>query len=210
MEEKNRLYTIGKLALKFNLSRTALLYYDKIDLLKPISRTSSGYRLYDHTCVTRLENILLLRRAGVALEEIKTIIDAMDQVDVIGTLMKQIDEINQQVEALQEKQAMVLRIIEQVKGETEVKELEPNSIKRLLNFITNTPVKTKEDWHLAFERQNPKLHHQFLALLGLNETEIDTFRQQCQKIRNEGSNRQELEIPRRCYPAKWPVKPKKE
>ena len=199
MEEKNHSFTIGKLARKFELSRTALLYYDEIGLLSPTSRTAAGYRLYDQTCVLRLENILLLRRAGVPLEEIKVIVDAMDRMDVVGVLMKQIAEINQQVEALQEKQAIILRIIEKVKGQTEVKELEPNSIQRLLKFITGTNIKTKEEWHLVFERQNPKLHQQFLALLGMNQEEIRSFRQECQEMVAEESNYKELKIPQRLY-----------
>ena len=199
MEEKNHSFTIGKLARKFELSRTALLYYDEIGLLSPTSRTAAGYRLYDQTCVLRLENILLLRRAGVPLEEIKVIVDAMDRMDVVGVLMKQIAEINQQVEALQEKQAIILRIIEKVKGQTEVKELEPNSIQRLLKFITGTNIKTKEEWHLVFERQNPRLHQQFLALLGMNQEEIRSFRQECQEMVAEESNYKKLEIPQRLY-----------
>ena len=200
MKDKNHTYTIGKLARKFELSRTALLYYDEINLLKPSSRTTAGYRLYDQKCVKRLENILLLRRAGVSLEEIKSIIDVMDQVDVVGVLMKQLDEINHQVEALQQKQTLIVRIIEQVKGQTKVNGLEPNSIQRLLSFITGTTTRNKEEWHLFFERQNPKLHHQFLALLGMNEDEIHAFRRECQEMLTEEPDTKQLQIPHRLYP----------
>ena len=38
--------TIGKLARKFDLSRSTLLYYDRIGLLKPSGRTRANYRVY--------------------------------------------------------------------------------------------------------------------------------------------------------------------
>ncbi|HPW52681.1 MAG TPA: MerR family DNA-binding transcriptional regulator, partial [Spirochaetota bacterium] len=40
------MYTIGKLAKKYGISRSAILYYDSEGLLKPDQRLSNGYRLY--------------------------------------------------------------------------------------------------------------------------------------------------------------------
>ena len=51
------MYTIGKLAKKFDLSRSTLLYYDSIGLLKPSSRTESEYRQYSEDDAARLEQI---------------------------------------------------------------------------------------------------------------------------------------------------------
>ena len=45
--------TVGKLSEKFGLSRTALLYYDRIGLLTPAGRSESGYRLYDDAAIER-------------------------------------------------------------------------------------------------------------------------------------------------------------
>ncbi len=37
--------TVGKLAEDFGLSRSTLLYYDRIGLLQPAARTEKGYRV---------------------------------------------------------------------------------------------------------------------------------------------------------------------
>ncbi len=39
-------YTISKIARACSLSRSTLLYYDRISLLRPSGRTASGYRYY--------------------------------------------------------------------------------------------------------------------------------------------------------------------
>ncbi len=38
--------TIGRLARRFGLSRSTLLYYDSIGLLSPSTRSAKDYRLY--------------------------------------------------------------------------------------------------------------------------------------------------------------------
>jgi hypothetical protein len=49
--------TIGQLARKHGLSRSTLLYYDRIGLLSPTSRSAAGYRRYGPTEVDRLTRI---------------------------------------------------------------------------------------------------------------------------------------------------------
>ena len=53
--------TIGKLSKVFGFSRSTLLYYDKIGLIRPSARSKSGYRLYNDKDVSRLEQIIILR-----------------------------------------------------------------------------------------------------------------------------------------------------
>jgi DNA-binding transcriptional MerR regulator len=50
-------YTIGRIARIFGLSRSTLLYYDSIGLLTPTGRSDAGYRLYSEDDRKRLERI---------------------------------------------------------------------------------------------------------------------------------------------------------
>ena len=45
------------------ISRTVLLYYDTIGLLKPSGRTGAGYRIYSEADVQRLKQIMIYRDA---------------------------------------------------------------------------------------------------------------------------------------------------
>lgn len=53
-----------------------LHHYDAIGLLKPAKVTEAGYRMYDDTALSRLQNILLFRELQFPLKEIKTILDS--------------------------------------------------------------------------------------------------------------------------------------
>ena len=49
------MYTVSKIAQRFGLSRSTLLYYDRIGLLSPSGRSPGDYRLYDQADCDRLE-----------------------------------------------------------------------------------------------------------------------------------------------------------
>lgn len=52
-----------------------LHHYDEIGLLRPATRSDSGRRLYDADSLLRLQQILLHRALGFALEEIQSLLD---------------------------------------------------------------------------------------------------------------------------------------
>ena len=67
-------YTIQKLASLAGVSTRTLRYYDEIGILKPARINSSGYRIYGHVEVNRLQQILFYRELGINLESIKEIV----------------------------------------------------------------------------------------------------------------------------------------
>ena len=68
--------TISAMSSKSGLSRSALLYYDRLGLLKPFRRSRSGYRLYSSAEVDRLEQICLFRQMGIPLKEMRKLLDS--------------------------------------------------------------------------------------------------------------------------------------
>ena len=69
-------YSISKIARACGLSRSTLLYYDRLVLLKPSGRTGSGYRYYTEADRKRLERIGDFREAGLALKEIRDVLSS--------------------------------------------------------------------------------------------------------------------------------------
>ena len=63
--------TIGQLARRFGLSRSALLHYDRVGLLRPEQRTGNSYRRYGPASVERLTRIVELRSAGMPLTRLR-------------------------------------------------------------------------------------------------------------------------------------------
>jgi len=69
-------YSISPLARACGLSRSTLLYYDRLGLLKPSGRTGSGYRYYTDADQRRLERIGHFRQAGLTLKEIRAVLSS--------------------------------------------------------------------------------------------------------------------------------------
>jgi len=62
--------TVGMLARRCGITVRALHYYDQTGLLKPIGRSTSGYRLYDEASVSTIKTIQALRGLGLTLDAI--------------------------------------------------------------------------------------------------------------------------------------------
>ena len=73
---------IGAAARRAGLTVKALRYYDLQGLLPPSARSSSGYRLYDDVDLHRLEFIRQAKALGLALDEIRKLVEAARSQDV--------------------------------------------------------------------------------------------------------------------------------
>ncbi|MFF2794075.1 MerR family transcriptional regulator [Lysinibacillus xylanilyticus] len=71
------------------VSVRTLRYYDEIGLLKPVSKTEGGHRLYTNTELKKLQQIQFLKTIGFQLSEIKMMLES-EEWDWSNSLMKQI------------------------------------------------------------------------------------------------------------------------
>lgn len=78
-------YTVQKLAKLAGISTRTLRYYDEIGILKPARINSSGYRIYGHSEVDKLQKIMFYKELDVDLDSIKEIISSpsYNYVDVL-------------------------------------------------------------------------------------------------------------------------------
>ncbi len=70
----SRGHTVGEVAKLARVSVRALHHYDEIGLLAPSGRTESGYRLYTDADVARLQQVLVFRELGFALDDVARIL----------------------------------------------------------------------------------------------------------------------------------------
>ena len=68
------MYSIGDMVKAFSLSRSTLLYYDKIGLLTPSARTPANYRQYTQDDFHRMTQIATYKEAGLDLAAIADIL----------------------------------------------------------------------------------------------------------------------------------------
>ncbi len=161
--------TIGKLARKFNLSRSTLLYYDSIRLLSPAQRGESNYRLYSDMDCERLEQIAVYRQAGLSLRQIKELLDG-PKSEAAASLEAKIEAINHQIAALRQQQQFIIRMLQEQIGTV------PKDAFVELLHAAGVDERMRWRFHNLFERRFPDKHQTFVELLGLSPEEVSEVR----------------------------------
>jgi len=171
--------TISRLAKQFKLSRSTLLYYDRIGILRPSGRSPANYRLYTGVDRQRLEKICHYRKMGVSLKAIREILDSPD--NRMGDVLKQrLQEVDRQIQALQNQQRVILNLI----GHPSFSSLPAGLNREKWTTLLRASGMTDQDmlqWHMEFERLFPDDHQAFLESLGIPRDDIKAIRALSQK-----------------------------
>ncbi|MFV8048593.1 MerR family transcriptional regulator [Mycobacterium sp. 48b] len=93
--------SVGAVAALTEISVRTLHHYDHIGLVVPSVRTAAGYRGYTDVDIERLHLVLVYRSAGLALDEIRSLLDDPD-ADVLAHLQRQHSVLCDQAEQLQQ------------------------------------------------------------------------------------------------------------
>lgn len=167
--------SISKLAREFALSRSALLYYDRIGLLSPPGRTGSGYRVYGEREYRRLQRICVYREAGLSLEEIQAVLDSKRQPSA-KVLEQRLSRIGGQIRGLRNQQRLLSSMLTSMAGRSLPPTVDKNMFVELLR-AAGVSDEAMGRWHTEFEKRSPQAHHDFLLSLGIPESEAVKIRQ---------------------------------
>jgi MerR family transcriptional regulator, thiopeptide resistance regulator len=167
--------TVSKLARSFGLSRSTVLYYESIGLLKPTLRTDANYRAYSTEDRERLRQICAYREAGLKLDDIRVLLDRRD-TDASNVLKRRLLELDEEIAALREHQRAILKLlnVDESQWRTEVITKDKwVSIMRGAGFNDDD----MHRWHKQFEKSAPEEHQEFLEFLHIPKDEIAKIRE---------------------------------
>jgi DNA-binding transcriptional MerR regulator len=170
----NVMMTISRLARQFGLSRSTLLYYDRIGLLRPSGRSPSNYRLYTDADRRRLEAVCRYRQLGLSLKAIERILGASRE-GAGSALEQRLRDIENQIKALRSQQRIIRRLLDRASREDMAEGLTREKWTTLLRAAGMTDAEMLQ-WHVEFERLFPDDHQVFLESLGITPQDIDTIR----------------------------------
>lgn len=163
-------YTIGQLARACAVSRTALLYYEKIGLLLPAARSDAGYRRYGEAEFTRLRRLLAYRDAGLPLATIGALLDGGDQAQAAAG---RLDEIGRDIAQLRDQQRILASL---ATGAVPLPAAMNKESWSALFRAVGMDEEAMRNWHRLFEHNNPAAHEAFLRQLGLDSVEVARIR----------------------------------
>jgi DNA-binding transcriptional MerR regulator len=169
--------TVGQLAKHAGVSRTTLLYYERIGLLRPSARNDSGYRLYTEAEVARAVQVRDYRATGMALASIAALLDNPDRG---GVIQSRLDAISREISLLCEQQAVLLQLLDH--SEAKKYKMDKRRWTALLR-ASGMDDATMNRWHAMFEQQAPHAHADFLRSLGLDAKEVAHIRKWSRALR---------------------------
>ncbi|PJE79138.1 HTH-type transcriptional activator TipA [invertebrate metagenome] len=171
--------TVTRLAKKYGISRTTILYYERIGLLKPCSRLENGYRWYGDNEARRLEAIIDYRSFGVPVKHIALLLNRNDERTQERILREQFASLEKEIQKLRQQQKAIVALLEQPAL------LEKNMVnkERWVEIMKAAGLSEQDmkNWHDQFERMEPAAHQEFLESLSIDKNEISDIRTWCKK-----------------------------
>lgn len=102
---------INEVSTIYKVSKRTLRYYEEIGLLTSSREENSNGRIYDVFNISRLEQILLLKRVGFSLNEIQEVLGCNSSEFIQDKLIERLNEVQIQVRQLDELKGLLIDLI---------------------------------------------------------------------------------------------------
>jgi MerR family transcriptional regulator, thiopeptide resistance regulator len=169
--------TVTRLARRCGLSRSTVLYYESIGLLRASGRSPGNYREYSDKDVERLRQICAYRHAGLSLADIRSVLGASSNAATV--LERRLLELDREVETLRNHQRAILRLLghKSFRRNQMITKDKWVAIMRGCGFTEAQ----MHAWHVEFERAAPDEHQEFLEFLHIPAAEVARIRDRSRK-----------------------------
>lgn len=105
----------GDVSSHYGVSTRTLRYYEETGLIQSQRTEGYAYRMYDDANIKKLEQILILRKLGIGIKDIKHIFSTGGSQVVLEVLGKKVIDIDEEVALLHELKEIVIAFIRQIK-----------------------------------------------------------------------------------------------
>ena len=166
--------TVTRLARACGLSRSTVLYYESVGLVKPARRNSGNYRVYGERDLERLREVCVYREAGLTLSDIKAILDR-PRGDAATVLQRRFVELGVEIERLRGRQREIARLLE---GANRLRRMQMVTKDKWVEVMRKAGFSDEQmrRWHTEFEKSAPDEHQEFLEFLHIPAEEAQRIR----------------------------------
>lgn len=106
------LQTISQVSKHFSISTRTLRYYEQIGLITSVKKDDFAYRVYDIEAITRLRQIIILRKLRIPLKQIAEILQKAEACVAIEAFENNLLEIEHEITALSTIRSVIKTFIE--------------------------------------------------------------------------------------------------
>lgn len=92
--------TVSQVSKSLGISTRMLRYYEKAGLISSSRREGYSYRIYDDKAVSRIKQILLLRKLRIPVRQIEIILHNNNAIAAIEIFQQNMDELDKEITAL--------------------------------------------------------------------------------------------------------------
>ena len=170
--------TVSRLARTCGLSRSTVLYYESIGLLKPARRSAGNYRVYGERDAARLQRIRLWRESGLTLEDIRALLDQPDS-NASAILKRRLEALSAEIERLRGHQHAIAALL----GQSAFRRSQVVTKDKLVSIMRAAGLTETEmhRFHVEFEKSAPQEHQEFLEFLHIPADEVKSIREASRK-----------------------------
>lgn len=116
--KESNIMTIKEVAEKFDMTNDTLRYYEKVGLVGPVKKNSSGIRDYSEEDLKRIEFIKCMRSAGISIEVLKKYVDLYDEGE--STKLERQHLLEEEQDKLEEKIRTMTEALDKLKYKIEL------------------------------------------------------------------------------------------
>jgi DNA-binding transcriptional MerR regulator/DNA gyrase inhibitor GyrI len=144
------LTTISEISREMNISTRTLRYYEQIGLIESVKKEDYAYRTYDEANVTRLRQILVLRKLRIGLKQIAVILQSENAAAIIDTFEQNLAEVDDEITALSTIReiisSFIARLNESAQQEITLNLLDDTALLEAVDALTvqKTPLKEEK------------------------------------------------------------------
>lgn len=106
--------TVSQVSRQLGVSTRMLRYYEQAGLIRSFRQEGYAYRIYDEESVSRLRQILLLRKLRIPVRQIKIILQNRDAVSTIEIFRQNISELDEEITALSTIRGILDRFVQEL------------------------------------------------------------------------------------------------
>ena len=140
------LQSISQVSKAFSISTRTLRYYEQIGLISPVKKENFAYRVYDLEAITRLRQIIILRKLRIPLKQISEILISSDMRLAIETFEHNLIDIDDEITALTTIRSIVKVFIEHLNlGSGMYEVLDDEGLLEIADSLTISKINFKEE-----------------------------------------------------------------